>query len=91
MDVLPLAAPKEMVRRFSICGADVMVDNLTPTELNRLDQYARGELKLSKEELKRIDSNLTERTGGEDGLRREMSKRCPEVVKEVDAYKKAHS
>lgn len=89
MEVLPFAAPKDLIRRFSICGADVTVDHLTPAELERLDRFARGELKLADSELKELDSDLRDRIGGEDGLGREMNERCPEVVKEADAYKKS--
>jgi hypothetical protein len=91
LEAVPFNAPREFIHSYGICGADVMADNLTPAELDRLDRYARGELKISDSELKKIDDDLRSRIGGQGGLMSEMRERCPEVVKEAEAYKKAHA
>jgi hypothetical protein len=88
--LLPYGAPRDLVHKLSVCGADALLDNLTPNEAERLDKYARGEVKISDSELEDIDSDLRKRIGGGDGLERQMRDKCPEVVEEADAYKKAH-
>jgi hypothetical protein len=84
-------APRDLVRRFNICGADVMLGYFTTYELERLDKYARGELHISEDELERISDDVDDRIGGEKELTEKIKQRCPDVIRDAEAHKKAHS
>jgi hypothetical protein len=66
MDLLPWgsSAPRDLIRRVNVCAVDVILGYYTAYELERLDKYARGELHMSDEELKRLDSDVEDRVGG---------------------------
>ena len=83
--------PQDLVRRLNICAVDVVLGYFTAYELERLDKYARGELHISDEELKRIDADVVDRVGGHEELIGKMKQKCPDVVEDAEAYKTAHS
>lgn len=92
MELLPYGnIPKDFVRSFNICAVDVMLTHYTSAELVRLDQYARGEVRISDAELKHLEGEIEDRMGGEDGLMRDMKARCPEVLEQAAKYKQANS
>lgn len=84
-------APRDLVRRVNICAVDVILGYYTTYELERLDKYARGEEYISEEELKRLAADVEDRVGGEEELTGKMKQKCPDVVRDADAYKSAHS
>ena len=45
----------------------------------------------SDEELKRIDADVEDRVGGDEELLGKMKQKCPDVVEDAEAYKKARS
>lgn len=93
MELMPWGsgAPRELISRFNICAVDVMLGYYTSYEIERLDKYARGELRISDEELKRIESDVEDRMGGEEEMIGQMRQKCPDVIQDAEAYKKAHS
>src|SRR5262245_38366447 len=63
---------------FAKCGADMVLANLTPAELSRLDSYARGEASMSNSDLQKIDADLRGRVG--EPTKETLRPYCPDKV-----------
>jgi len=81
--------PEDVRNRFAECGADYILSGVAPLDRMRLDQYARGELAMSREELQRIDYVENQLHGSQPltqgGLDR-LKHQCPD---DIPAFKQA--
>jgi len=63
---------------FAKCGADFVLANVTPAELQHLDRYARGEESISSAEMRSMDDDFRSRVG--DATREDLRPFCPDTV-----------
>jgi hypothetical protein len=78
--------PRDLETKMVTCAVDVLVNNLTPEERERLDDYARAEVKMSQAEVDRLDKEMRSRLD-DATFQSEMQRTCPETAAELAAFR----
>jgi hypothetical protein len=79
--------PEELKRKLQICTVDTTMDFMTPSEIQWVNAYARGEVDIRRSDYRSFEDSLIDRMGGRDGTLKAMAKKCPVVMAELSKYK----
>jgi hypothetical protein len=81
--------PDTVRRRFAECSADFILSGMAPLDRMMLDQYARGELAVTAEELDRIDRVERILHGDQPLTQGGLERLAPFCPNDVAAFKQA--
>jgi hypothetical protein len=78
--------PLNLETTMVTCSVDILVNNMTPVERDRMDAYARGEIKISDAEGSAFERTLRSRVD-KVGFDQAMTETCPATAAELAEFR----